>query len=81
MSMVFALVLFGCADDGNACQQLAAQPERYASKARCQASQEHALQSDVALRADHPLVVSRCLRTSTASSRSGKAVILASRVE
>jgi hypothetical protein len=66
MSLVFALVLFGCADDGTACERLAAPPERYASKMLCEAGQESALASDVALRSDYPLVVSRCLKASAA---------------
>lgn len=61
MSMVFALVLLGCADDGTACERLSTQPERYGSKALCEAGQEMALQSDVAMRADYPTVVSRCV--------------------
>jgi hypothetical protein len=63
MGMVFALVLLGCADDGSACERLVTPPQTYASKALCQAGQEAALQSDVALRADYPTVVSRCLRS------------------
>jgi len=63
MSMVFALVLFGCADDGTECQRLQAQPEHFASKALCEAGQETALESDAAMRSDHPLVVTKCLRT------------------
>jgi hypothetical protein len=61
MSLMFALVLFGCADDGSACERLAAQPERFVSRSLCEAGQDAALQSDVALRADYPTVVSRCL--------------------
>ena len=72
MSMLFALVLFGCADDGTQCERLAAQPTQYASKASCQAGQEGALQSDVALKSDYPTVVSRCLRTNVAAT-SGRA--------
>lgn len=68
MSMVFALVLLGCADDGTACERLAVQPEHYGSKALCEAGQEMALQSDVAMQADYPTVVSRCLRVSVAPS-------------
>lgn len=64
MSMVFALVLLGCADDGTACERLAVQPEHYGSKALCEAGQEMALQSQEALAADYPTVISRCLRTS-----------------
>jgi hypothetical protein len=66
MSMVFALVLLGCADDGTACERLSTQFEHYGSKALCEAGQEMALQSDAAMRADYPTVVSRCLRTSAA---------------
>lgn len=62
MSMVFALVLLGCADDGTACERLAAPTEGYISKAACQAQQERALGSELALKADYPTVVSRCLR-------------------
>jgi hypothetical protein len=68
MSMVFALVLMGCADDGSACERLAAQPRSYETKAACQADQETALESDVALRADYPAVVSRCVRTAVAAA-------------
>ncbi|MBW8754597.1 MAG: hypothetical protein JF595_10685 [Sphingomonadales bacterium] len=64
MSMVFALVLLGCADDGTACERLPTQPGHFSSKALCEAGQEMALQSDVALRADYPTVVSRCRRVS-----------------
>jgi hypothetical protein len=62
MSMIFALVLMGCADDGTACERLAAPSDHYVSKGACEAGQETALQSAVALRADYPTVVSRCLR-------------------
>lgn len=62
MSMVFALVLLGCADDGSACERLAGRPEHYGSQALCEAGQEAALQSESALSADYPTIVSRCLR-------------------
>lgn len=71
MSMVFALVLLGCADDGTACERLSAQPERYATRALCEAGQENALQSDAALSADYPTVVSRCLRNDAANAGGG----------
>lgn len=68
MSMVFALVLLGCADDGTACERLPAQFEQYSSRALCEAGQEMALQSEAAMRADYPTVVSRCLQTNAAPS-------------
>lgn len=66
--MVFALVLMGCADDGMVCERLAAAPERYASKARCEARQEDALESEQALKADYPTVIVRCLRSDSAAA-------------
>ena len=72
MSMVFALVLLGCADDGTACERLAPPSEHFASKAACEAGQEAALQSSLALRADYPTVVSRCLRESGKSAMNGR---------
>jgi hypothetical protein len=69
MSMVFALVLLGCADDGTACERLPTRPEHYVSKAQCEAGQETALQSDAALRADYPTVLSRCLRMDAAVAK------------
>ena len=71
MSMVFALILLGCADDGTACERLATRPEHYVTKAQCEAGQEIVLQSDAALRADHPTVVSRCLRIDAAVAKKG----------
>jgi hypothetical protein len=71
MSMVFALVLLGCADDGTACERLAAPRQVYVSKASCEAGQDRALQSEAALRADYPTVVSRCLRSSEEMAAAG----------
>jgi hypothetical protein len=59
--MIFALLLFGCADDGSQCEQLAAPTKHYEAKITCEADAEIALQSDVALRADYPTVEARCL--------------------
>jgi hypothetical protein len=69
MSVVFALVLLGCADDGTGCQPLAAPAQIFASKQQCEARQDGALASDIVLMADYPTVVSRCLRRSAASAR------------
>jgi hypothetical protein len=58
---VFALLLFGCSDDGSACQQLAALPKYYDSQVLCEADIDFALQSDISLRSDFPTVVARCV--------------------
>lgn len=63
-STVFALLLFGCSDDGSACQLLtAAQPRYYDSQVVCEADVDVALQSDVSLRADYPTVIAKCVPT------------------
>jgi hypothetical protein len=72
MSMIFALVLMGCADDGTACERLSAPSDHYVSKVACEAGQETALQSPTALRADYPTVVSRCLRLNGAQAMAGR---------
>ena len=58
--MIFALLLFGCGDDGGQCEQLPVAPKHYEAKLLCEADAELALQSDVALRADYPTVEERC---------------------
>jgi hypothetical protein len=60
MGMIFALLLFGCSDDGSQCRQLAALPKHYEARLLCEADAQTALQSDVALRADYPVVEARC---------------------
>ncbi len=72
MSLVFALVLLDCADDGSACERLAMPPESYASKALCLAHRDEALASDVAMKADYPTIVSRCLPHGVAAAANSK---------
>lgn len=60
-STMFALLLFGCSDDGTSCRQLAAQPKYYDSQVLCEADFDVALQSDVSLRSDYPNVVAKCI--------------------
>ena len=59
---LYTLLMFGCADDGAACEQIAAPRQVYAAAAQCQAQIEPALNSDLALRADYPLVAARCVK-------------------
>ena len=60
--VLYTLLMFGCADDGTACEQIAAPPQVYAAAAQCQAQVEPALTGDIAQRADYPLVEARCVR-------------------
>lgn len=59
--MIFALLLFGCADDGGQCQQIATPTKHYEAKVLCEVEAELALQSEAALRADAPTVEARCV--------------------
>lgn len=60
--VLYTLLMFGCADDGTACQQLAAPRQEYSAAAQCQAQVESALNSDIAQRADYPLIEARCIK-------------------
>lgn len=79
MSLVaYTLLMFGCADDGTACEAIAAPSAVYSSAAQCHAQVEPILQSDTALRADYPLVEARCVklpRQAAAKSKSSRGAI------
>jgi len=62
--MLFALALFGCADDGSSCQRLATTEQAYESRVECMAAQNGALASDAASAADFPSVFAQCLTRS-----------------
>ena len=63
MSLVaYSLLMFGCADDGTACERIAAPEQVYSAAAQCQAQVAPTLQSDLALRADYPLIEARCVK-------------------
>jgi hypothetical protein len=63
MSVIaYTLLLLGCADDGSACERIAAPEQTYASSAQCEAQVEAALGSETALRADYPVVAARCAK-------------------
>lgn len=78
MSVVaYTLMLFGCADDGTACERLAVPAQVYAAAAQCEAQVEPALGSELALRADFPVVEARCVkldRRAAAGPRGGRIV-------
>ena len=61
---IYTLLMFGCADDGTACQRIAYEAPAYSAAAQCQAQVEPALSSATALRADYPLVEARCVKLS-----------------
>jgi hypothetical protein len=62
--VVFALALFGCADDGSACQRLAGPEKSYSSRFECMAAESVALESDAAMAADYPSVFAQCMTRS-----------------
>jgi hypothetical protein len=59
--MIFALALFGCTDDGSACQRIAAPEQTYESRVACLASQGAALEGDAAMSSDSPSVFAQCM--------------------
>ncbi|NYH96776.1 hypothetical protein [Novosphingobium marinum] len=58
---IFALALFGCADDGTYCERLAFEADTYRTEASCRAAQMDALDSDAARGAQYPSVIAKCM--------------------
>jgi hypothetical protein len=65
--MAFALILFGCSDDGTLCERLSAAPKQYKSQVACEVDVDAALTSEVAARANYPMVTARCLPSAQVS--------------
>lgn len=72
--MIFALALFGCTDDGSACQRLAGPEQTYESRIECLAAQSTALDSESAMAADFPSVYAQCM-TNTQLARLGHGTV------
>lgn len=58
---LIALALFGCNDDGTACERLHAPVETFETRAECFAMLDDAVQSEAAVRAEYPSVYAQCL--------------------
>jgi len=76
---LFALALFGCSDDGTACQRLSTPVQTYETQAQCSAQLDEALDTDAAMRADAPTVFAQCL-TSRQIALLGKGTVDLTRV-
>ena len=63
----FALLLFGCADDGTMCERIAYPAPTFGSTAHCEARVDDALTSNAANRADAPVVIARCVDAARAA--------------
>lgn len=81
MSLIaYTLLMFGCADDGSACEKIAAPAAVYSAAAACEAQVQTVLNSDPAQRADYPVVEARCVKVSFQTiAKSGRAPSLARR--
>lgn len=66
-TLVYTLLMLGCADDGSSCKALEYAAPRYEVSSECRAQIPAALQSDAALRADFPTVEARCVPVRIAS--------------
>ncbi len=58
---LIALALFGCSDDGTACERLQAPTETFATQSECFARLDEAVQSETARRAQFPSVYAQCM--------------------
>jgi len=73
---LIALALFGCSDDGTACQRLSTPVQTYQSREACAARLEDALGSEAALGADAPTVQAQCLTTRQLAALGNRSVNL-----
>ena len=60
-TLVFALALFGCADDATLCERLSDQAQSFKSSAQCEMSIERAFETDMVVLADYPTIIARCM--------------------
>lgn len=70
----FALLLFGCADDGASCHKIAKSEQAYVSRASCEIDQDRMLNGEVARKADYPEVMVQCVSARVASTIGNKPV-------
>ena len=60
-ALVYALALFGCSDDATYCERLSDKAKSFESRVQCEMSIDAAFETDVALKADYPTVIGRCM--------------------
>ncbi|ASK89987.1 hypothetical protein [Sphingorhabdus sp. SMR4y] len=70
-SLAYAIILMGCSDDMSLCREMARDERRFATLAECKRSEGKALQSDVALALDYPVVASKCTAGTERFARKG----------
>ncbi len=59
--LAYALILMGCSDDMTMCTDLVRDRDMSATLQECEKAQHAALQSDIALESDYPVVATRCM--------------------
>lgn len=59
-SLAYAIILMGCSDDMSLCQEMVTDKRVFATLRECEKTEAKALQSDVALEIDYPVVASKC---------------------
>jgi hypothetical protein len=79
MSIILALALFGCSDDGTYCRRIEGPSETYASQAQCEAASGGAIDKAVTGVDDYPTIVAQCLPAATLASFGDRAVDLTKR--
>mgnify|MGYP005825905859 CR=1 FL=1 len=60
--LTYALILMGCSDDMSTCTEVARDKQLSTTLRECEKSQEDALQSEIALEIDYPVVAAKCIR-------------------
>ncbi|WP_156472238.1 hypothetical protein [Sphingorhabdus sp. M41] len=59
-SLAYAIILMGCSDDMTLCREMVRDKRIFATLQECENTEGKALQSDIALEIDYPVVASKC---------------------
>ena len=59
-SLAYAIILMGCSDDMTVCRDIVRDDHAFISLQECEKSQNEALQSEIALKIDYPVVATKC---------------------
>ncbi len=74
-SLAYAIILMGCSDDMSMCREVARDERVFATLRECERTEAQALQSDVALAIDYPVVASKCAKGADKFAQKGAAHI------
>ena len=74
-SLAYAIILMGCSDDMSLCREMVRNNRSFATMRECEEAQDYALQSNIALEIDYPVVATKCIPGSYKFTQTGASYI------